>query len=307
MGHDAGRTGRASWRFRRHHCFMGGRQGQAVDRNLALARWFDEKPPLWAIAATDIHNLGDLIKERRQGWEMTQTELGERLEVSAGVIGSWERGRPPSIHKMRTLFEWLAEKPPARRDKRSVNAEFGKRVQKKRLMIGMSQTALGKHLGVDKKQIRRSENGLSSPSKRYEEMMAKWLREPADGILAQRIREKRAELGLTQKDLAAVLDVSLITVKAWENRRAHPSSEHSARVIEWLSRSHLRHRRPDKQPEFTVFVLPMKEKRERLGIGTMTLALHLGVGKNRVFDWGAGRSIPSEAGCRKINNWLEAA
>ena len=77
-------------------------------------------------------------------------------------------------------------------------------------------------------------------------------------------------------------------------------------MITWLSRGHL-HRKPEQQPEFAIFVLPMKEKRESLGIGTLTLALHLGVGKNRVREWETGRSIPSEAGCRKIGNWLEAA
>ena len=143
---------------------------------------------------------------------MTQTELGAHLEVSAGAISSWERGSSPSIHKMRTLFEWLAEKPPARRNKQTVNAEFGKRIQKKRLLIGMSKTGLGKHLDIEKTLIRNWENGRYSPSKHYAEIVEKWLSEPADGILAQRIREKRAELSMTQKDLAAVLNVSLVTI-----------------------------------------------------------------------------------------------
>ncbi len=213
----------------------------------------------------------------------------------------------PTIRNGRPLSEWLDEKPPVRRAKQSINPEFGKRLQKKRLMIGMSQTALSKHLGVDKKQIRHWEYGLSSPSNRYAEMVDKWLSEPANGILAQRIREKRAELGLTQKELAALLDVSLDSVKAWENQRTFPSSDYLARVIRWLFRSQMRHGKPETQPEFTRFVLTLKERREHLGIGTMTLSLQLGVGKNRVFECEAGRSVPSEVACKKVSNWLDAA
>ena len=284
-----------------------GRGKPSVEKWRSLAGWFAEEPPSWARSTTDILNLGSLVKERRQVWEMTQAELGKRLNVSVAAIGLCERGNTPSLHNMKMLFEWLAEKPHARRSKQSINTEFRKRIQKKRLMIGMSQTALSKHLSVDKKQIRHWENGLSSPSKRHAAMLETWLSEPADGILAQRLREKRAETHLTQKQLAAVLEVSLTTVKAWENGRASPSSEHSPRLISWLSRGHILRRDPVDQPEFGLFILPMKERRERLGIGTMTLALHLGVGKNRVREWESGRSVPSEAACSKISRWLEAA
>ena len=284
-----------------------GKGTPSIESWRSLASWFAEVPPRWATAETDNHNLGDLVKVHRQAWEMTQAELGEHLEVSVAAIGSWEGGSSPSIHNIRRLSEWLAEKPPTRRAREEVDVELGRRIQQKRLKTAMSQRALARHLGIDKNLIRYWENGFHSPSKPYAEMLEKWLSEPADGILAQRIREKRAALGMTRKDLAAVLDVSLVTIKFWENRRSHPSSKHLVQVIRWLSRGHIYRRIPEKQPEFSLFVLPMKEKRERLGIGTMTLALHLGVGKNRVFEWEAGRSIPSEAGCRKINNWLEAA
>ena len=167
----------------------------------------------------------------------------------------------------------------------------------------MSQRALGKDLGVDKAQIRRWESGQSFPSKAYDEMTEEWLSNPEDYTLAQRIRDKRKILFMTQKDLATEFGVSVFTIKNWENRRAHPSSEHSARVIEWLSRGHLHHRQPEKQPEFTLFVLPMKEKRARLGIGTMTLALHLGVGKNRVREWEEAR-LDSQRGRLQKNRQL---
>ena len=272
-----------------------------------LADWFAEEPPRWAISISEMPRLSRRIKEHRVEWDMTQAELGHRLEVSAGTIASWEGGSSPSMLTLAKLALWLAEMPPVRLVKQSIAAELGKLIRQKRLKMGMSQTALGKHLGVDKKAIRHWESGVNSPSERYAKMLDNWLGEPADGILAQRIREKRAELGLTQKDLAAVLDVTLFTVKSWENRRTLPSSKNLSRVIKWLSRGHIHHRKPEKQPEFTLFVLPMKEKRERLGISTMTLALHLGVGKNRVREWETGRSVPSEPGCRKIGNWLQAA
>lgn len=206
----------------------------------------------------------------------------------------------PTIRNGRPLSEWLDEKPPVRRAKQSINPESGKRIQKKRLMIGMSHTVLSKHLGVDKKQIRHWEYGLSSPFNRYAEMVDKWPSEPANGILAQRIREKREELGLTQKELAALLDVSLGSIKAWENQRIFPSSDYLTRVIRWLFRSQILHGKPETQPEFTRFVLTMKERREHLGIGTMTLALQLGVGKNRVFEWEVGAQSLARLLARKL-------
>ena len=113
------------------------------------------------------------------------------------------------------IATWLAEKPTVRVANQSINADFGKGIREKRLKIAMSQTALGKHLAVDKNQIRHWENGVKLPSKRYAAMLEKWLDEPADGILAQRIRDKRKSLFMTQKDVATALGVSLITIKGW--------------------------------------------------------------------------------------------
>ena len=272
-----------------------------------LADWFDEDTPDWAIKPSDIPGLGQRVKDRRRDWGMTQAELGERLGVSAAAICSCEQGSTPSMQTIIKIAPWLAEAPPVKRAKLSIKSAFGKRIQKKRLKIAMSQRALGKHLGVDKDNIRNWESGQHFPSKAYAEMMEEWLNERDDDILAHRIRDKRVSLYSTQRDLAAVLDVSLTTVKAWENRRAFPSSEHSVRVIKWLSRGHLDHRQPEKQPEFGLFVLPMKARRQALGIGATTLANKLGVGNSKVYEWEAARSIPSQEACQKIFTWLQAA
>ena len=271
-----------------------------------LSEWLAEEPPEWAIKEADIPGLGQRVKEHRQAWGLTQIELAERIGVSPHAIGSCENGSTPSMPTISKLTPWLAEKAPVRRVKQSIDKEFGKRIEKKRLKLGMNQIALGKHLGVDRKQVSRWEEGLRSPSKTNAVIVAEWLSNPEDYTLAQRLRDKRKMLGTTQKDIAELFGVTLVTIKSWENQRAFPSPNNLSRVITWLSRGHL-HRKPEQQPEFAIFVLPMKEKRESLGIGTLTLALHLGVGKNRVREWETGRSIPSEAGCRKIGNWLEAA
>ena len=270
-----------------------------------VAQWFDEDSPDWAIAQEDIPGIGRRIKDHRRNWDMTQTELGAHLGVSASTILSWEQGRAPSLHMRKALAEWLAERAPARRVKRA-NSDFGARLQKKRMMIGMSQTALGKHLGVDKAQIRRWESFQSFPSKGYAEMTEDWLNERDDYILANRIRDTRVSLALTQRDVASSLGVSLFTLKNWENLRSFPSKTNLSRVITWLSKPHIQ-RKPERQPEFNLFVLPMKARRQTLGIRTTTLASELGVGRNRVFEWEAARSIPSQEACQKIFTWLQAA
>ena len=271
-----------------------------------LSEWLAEEPPAWAVKETDIPSLGGRIKEHREAWGLTQDELGERIGVSPAAIGSCERGSTPSMQTISKLASWLAEKAPVRQVKQSIDKAFGKRIQKKRLMLGMSRTALSKQLGVDRKQVSRWEEGLSAPSKANLEMMTEWLSESDDYTLAQRLRDKRKMLGITQKDIAELFGVSLIAIKTWEQGRRIPSHDNFQRVLTWLSRDHLKNN-SEEQPEFARFVLPMKEKRENLGIGTLTLAHQLGVGKNQVSQWEAGRSVPSQEGCNKIFNWLQAA
>ena len=270
-----------------------------------LADWFDEGSPDWAIKAEDIPSLGQHVKNHRMAWGLTQADLGERLGVSAATIGFCENGSRPSMQTIEKLGPWLAEKAPVRRAKQSIDAKFGKRIQKKRLLLGMSRTALGKHLGGDRKQVSRWEEGLGSPSKTNAVIVAEWLSNPEDYTLAQRIRDKRKILGMTQKDIAEVFGVTLVTIKAWEQGRHIPSQASFRRVLAWLSRDHLQ-KNPEEQPAFGLFVLPMKKKRGNLGISQFSMARILGVSKNRVYDWEAGAAVPSEASCEKIGNWLDS-
>ena len=272
-----------------------------------LASWLEEPPPQWAIGSDGVQDLGRLIKDQRKAWGMTQSQLAKRLGVSTSVIGSWERGGSPSLHSAKSLFEWLGEKPRARPAKRSISMEYGKRIREKRLSLGMSQRALARHLGVQKTSIRGWESGVCSPSEEKLEMLEEWFSKSDDGYLARRIRDKRKNLSMTQRDLAGVVGVNIDTVKGWENHRCMPSLANLQRLTVWLSRGHHWRKKAEEQPEFALFVLPMKEKRQGLGMGAERLDRHLGVGRGRVFAWEAGRSVPSRKCCQKINNWLQAA
>ena len=152
-----------------------------------LSEWLAEEPPEWAIKEADIPGLGQRVKDHRQAWGLTQIELAERIGVSPHAIGSCENGSTPSMPTISKLAPWLAEKAPVRRVKQSIDKEFGKRIEKKRLKLGVNQIALGKHLGVDRKQVSRWEEGLRSPSKTNAVIVAEWLSNPEDYTLAQRL------------------------------------------------------------------------------------------------------------------------
>jgi DNA-binding transcriptional regulator YiaG len=55
--------------------------------------------------------------------------------------------------------------------------------------------------------------------------------------LGDQLRARRLDLGLYQKDLAALFEVTEDTICYWENNRVRPSSGMTAKIIHFLDRS----------------------------------------------------------------------
>lgn len=52
--------------------------------------------------------------------------------------------------------------------------------------------------------------------------------------LGEKIRNKRLELGLYQKDIAAIMEVSEDTITYWENNRSKPLTKQYSKIIKFL-------------------------------------------------------------------------
>ncbi|HTE01621.1 MAG TPA: helix-turn-helix domain-containing protein [Mucilaginibacter sp.] len=55
--------------------------------------------------------------------------------------------------------------------------------------------------------------------------------------LGEHILKKRLELGLLQKDVAAILGVCEDSITGWENERSRPQSRYYSVIIEFLQYS----------------------------------------------------------------------
>ncbi len=119
-------------------------------------------------------SIGDKIKYQRKLLGMTQTELGEKLGVKTNAVSKWECGRVEDIptSKIKAMAQ-VFNVPPSYLIDENQEPEYctdlinvvdtmttGKRIKMLRTQLGMSQTELGKKVGVKTSAIYKYENGL---------------------------------------------------------------------------------------------------------------------------------------------------
>jgi transcriptional regulator with XRE-family HTH domain len=101
----------------------------------------------------------------------------------------------------------------------------GDRIRQRRKQLGLSQSELGRHLGVQLNTVarwERGEIGIDHPDwveHQISGLERKKVKPSAPPIDARRLRARRAALGLTVHELAERLGVPAVTVKRWESRR----------------------------------------------------------------------------------------
>ena len=275
-----------------------------------IDKWLAEPIPDWIRILTADGLIGQRVKTHRIACDMTQTDLAEHLGVSTAVVGSWEHGNSmPTMQKGRQLADWLTEPASAGRAKTSITTDLGERIQAKRMKLGISQTELGKRLGIDKKSIRNWEYGRRAPSKTYAQTLIAWLNESDDVLLSDRIREVRHRVDMTQRELAARLGCNVDTIKAWEQGRKGPTSEQFDRIMRWMqgAQNSLSRKGVDygKELEYRFFVQPMKERRMQLGMTTVDVSSELGASHAVVSRWETRDRTPNLDSCKRIFLWLQ--
>lgn len=113
-------------------------------------------------------------------------------------------------------------------------------------------------------------------------------KEPPAISLSGRIRQRRKELGLTQRELAGRLGVTVETIRNWERGRTRPGLRQTPVVADFLNRFPLF--RVGRRLDFQIL---LQLARHRLGISQAELADQIGVTKETVWEWENGHHQPS--------------
>lgn len=114
---------------------------------------------------------------------------------------------------------------------------FGNAIRRKRLRLGMTQLELADQLGVGVKTLSLWERNKQRPRLTHKSRVEDWLGivKVPQSELPDRVRAKRMEWGMTQRDLAEYLRVNYMSIKYWESGRYTPSAENYELICEWLS------------------------------------------------------------------------
>ncbi len=110
----------------------------------------------------------------------------------------------------------------------------------------------------------------------------------------------RKKFGLTQKDLAKLLEVGALTVSSWERGKSKPRSESLARIIALRSmgQSQVDEALGRESAPTSMSPQQIRELRKSRGMGRAAFAKLVGVSASAVETWEQGKSVPG-AGSRE--------
>ena len=127
---------------------------------------------------------------------------------------------------------------------------------------------------------------------------------PEVETLGDRIRARRIDLGLRQRDVAEMIGVSSFTVGNWEAGKTDPAVQYLPRIANFLGPLQLK---PAELP--SDFPARLQVIRRDLGLTQSQLAERLGVDESTVWGWEKGRHRPGRWSSAKLEilpslDWL---
>lgn len=193
------------------------------------------------------------LKNLRDRFELTQEELAALLGVSPVTVTAWETGKSTP---RRSSVEKIAE--VGQKSQEEVNRELGREpipdlsadeIRRLREGFGLTQGQLAALIGVSDATVTSWETGQTTPNRQNRRKLAAIRSKPraeleqeleqaglAGGAQAELspddIRETREKAGLTQRELAERLGVSVNSVSNWETGRASPRRESMGKLVE---------------------------------------------------------------------------
>lgn len=123
----------------------------------------------------------------------------------------------------------------------------------------------------------------------------KYLQNP--DTLGERVRNRRLQLDLLQKDVANIIGVTEDTITNWENNHSKPDIFYFPRIINFLGYM------PFKIDTSTL-AGKMKEYRYLNGLSQETLAKELGINESSVFYYEKGKHSPNAKTSKKLERIL---
>ena len=185
----------------------------------------------------------------------------------------------------------------------------------KGLVSRTSKRAVKDMLGDLPSRVRSAEKGIRSLQKAISDLskqLAQILKEKraeaplapaAEGAVQQARFTKRTlpalrrKLGLSQQQLARILEVSAITVGSWERGKARPRGGSWAKIVALRNTSQAEVDKALGRLSAPAAMSPdeIKALRLRLGLSQKEMAKRVGVSLNSVGFWESGRSAPGSA------------
>jgi DNA-binding transcriptional regulator YiaG len=196
------------------------------------------------------------LKHLRERFDVTQHELARLLEVSPVTVTAWETGKSHPRSANLAQVAALGEK-----DQAAIDTALGRQrvpdvsaadIKRLRKGLGLTQTVMAKLIGVSAAAVTAWETGKATPSRESRRALGQLAERPRAEVDAQlnraglvaparaalsgeQIRELRAAAGMSQRDLARKLGVSVNSVCNWETGRTKPRRASIKKILELKS------------------------------------------------------------------------
>jgi len=197
-----------------------------------------------------------ILKDLREGFDITQQELARLLQISPVTVTSWETGkshpRAANLEQLAALAQKKQADVDAALGRHPVPEFTGSEVRRLRKGLGITQIALAKLIGVSAAAITAWETGKTIPSRESRRALSQLAEKSQDEVDAQLsrsglmpppeatlsgadIRRLRQQAGMSQRDLARKLGVSVNSVCNWETGRTEPRRGSVKKLLELKS------------------------------------------------------------------------
>jgi transcriptional regulator with XRE-family HTH domain len=116
--------------------------------------------PLSPYYPNNLNTLGDHLRKKRLDLGLRQNDVADKIAVHEATIYSWEKNRTsPPVQYIPRIIQFIGYVP--------YNTEFesvGQELMTRRHILGLTQEAMARRLGVDPTTLRRWERGRSRAS-----------------------------------------------------------------------------------------------------------------------------------------------
>lgn len=216
-------------------------------------------PPAPDDATERIKFSQDTPKKLREQFDLTQQELAQLLEVSTMTITSWETGksrpRRANLAQIVTLKDMGQAQVDSALGRTEAPAEItADEFRKIRERLALTQADLAQLVNVSIASVASWEAGKTIPSRASRAAVAELTgatpadverklghsmagrmrvaRQAKSSLTPEAIRAIREKHGMSQRELARALDVSINTISNWETSRSTPRGRSVEKLLE---------------------------------------------------------------------------